>query len=78
MFASVWSRTADNPSHDLFRSAAVQSYSPPASSDVSSESTLQYSIKHGKAIPPYIAAYAYGIPTARQRAESASALYARP
>ena len=30
-----------NPSHDLFRSAAVQSYSPPASSDVSSESTLQ-------------------------------------
>ena len=36
------------------------------------------SIKHGKAIPLYIAAYAYGIPTARQRAESASALYARP
>ena len=28
--------------------------------------------------PLYIAAYAYGIPTARQRAESASALYARP
>ena len=33
-----------NPSHDLFRSAAVQSYSPPASSDVSSESTLQYTV----------------------------------
>ena len=37
-----------------------------------------YKARYRKAIPLYIAAYAYGIPTARQRAESASALYARP
>ena len=40
-----------NPSHDLFRSAAVQSYSPPASSDVSSESTLQYTVVYSTVRP---------------------------